>query len=250
MLRHEMCRQGKFLFRYRSYLPLLLVPLGAWQLLKYDKNIGNSHALDQFWDFGCLLLALVGSAIRFVAVGYAHRGTSGRNTSAGQIAEQLNTTGLYSLCRHPLYLGNLIMYVAVLLFTKSVWLAAFGGLALILYYERIIATEEEFLSEKFGDVFRNWADRTPCLIPPLRKWKKPDRLFSVLAGLRSEIYSLAAVVTMMYVLEAIEHLAVENRLTVDPVWNFVLIATLVLFFTLRHLRKHTRLLDEREPQAE
>jgi protein-S-isoprenylcysteine O-methyltransferase Ste14 len=93
---------------------------------------------------------MVGVAVRFVTIGFAQANTSGRNAKSGQIADSVNRKGMYSLCRHPLYLGNLIMYVAILLFTKSPLFALAGALGLFIYYERIFAAEEAFLSQKFG----------------------------------------------------------------------------------------------------
>lgn len=244
MLHKEMCRHGQFLFRYRSYLPLLLVPFGIWQLSNYKSYLGGSHEIDRIWDFACFALALSGSLIRFLAAGYAQAGTSGRNTSAGQVAEAVNTKGMYSLCRHPLYLGNLIMYTAALLFTKSPWFAAAGGLALFIYYERIIATEEAYLESKFGDPYRDWADSTPCLIPRFKRWVRPQLSFSFKTGLRSEFYSVVAVVVVFYILDLAEHYFVEGELRADTEWNILLAGSLAAFFVLRYMRKHTKLLEE------
>ncbi|MCB9366847.1 MAG: hypothetical protein H6508_06700 [Calditrichaeota bacterium] len=232
------------MFRYRSYLPLLLVPFGVWQLSRQTAYVGNSEFVDRLWDFSCLGLALVGSLIRFLSVGYAQSGTSGRNTSAGQIADGLNQKGMYSLCRHPLYLGNLIIYSSVLLFTKSGWFAAAGSLALFLYYERIIATEEAYLIEKFGNGFTDWASRTPCLIPSCKNWVKPGLSFSMKAGLRSEFYSVVAAVVTFFILDLFERYFVEGVVRADTTWTILLVFSLATFFVLRHLRKHTNLLNE------
>lgn len=250
MLQDEMCRHGRFLFRYRSYLPLVLVPFGIWQLSYYDKYIGGSHIYDAMWDFACLGLALSGSLIRFISIGYAQSGTSGRNTSDGQVADALNTKGMYSLVRHPLYLGNLIMYTAALLFTKSPWFALAGCLGLVLYYERIIATEEQYLREKFGHSLDTWADKTPCLIPKLRKWTKPSLKFSARAGLRSEFYSVVGVVVAFYILDLVEHYFVEGVIRADTEWNILLGVALVSFVVLRFLRKNTRILEPKDQRIE
>lgn len=250
MLQDEMCRHGKFLFRYRSYLPLLLLPFGVWQLSYYKAYVGGSHVYDMTWDFACFGLALIGSGIRFISIGYAQSGTSGRNTSAGQVADAINTRGMYSLVRHPLYLGNLIMYTSALLFTKSPWFAIAGCFALVLYYERIIATEEAFLREKFGNGLDEWADKTPCLIPNFSGWVKPRLSFSLKAGLRSEFYSVVAIVVVFYVLDLFEHYFVEHEFRTDMVWNILLIFAVSTFVVLRFLRKNTKLLDTVERRFE
>lgn len=250
MLKIEMCRHGQFLFRHRTYLPLVLVPFGIWQILQYDRYVGGSHDFDRIWDWACFALALIGVAVRFISAGYAQSGTSGRNAKSGQIADALNRRGMYSLCRHPLYLGNLIMYTAILLFTKSPWFALAGALALFIYYERIIATEEDYLFGKFGSAYTDWSATTPCLFPKLTGWQKAGIAFSVRAGLRSEFYSVAAVVVSMYILDIVEHYAVEKTWRADTEWNILLVSALAIYFILRFLRKNTSLLDEPGPRVE
>ena len=125
------------------------------------------HGLNLAWDGGCLALALLGQAIRFFTVGFVPRGTSGRNTR-GQVADVLNTTGMYAVVRNPLYLGNLIIWFGLPLFMKSLWFSTIIILLFTIFYERIIFREEDFLREKFGDVFMQWAAR-PRPSSPVQK---------------------------------------------------------------------------------
>lgn len=229
---------------------MLLIPFGIWQLSQNSSYIGESRVYDMTWDFVCFGIALLGSAIRFISIGYAQSGTSGRNTSAGQVADALNTKGMYSLVRHPLYIGNILMYTAALLFTKSPWFALAGCLGLVLYYERIIATEEEYLRGKFGDSLNEWANRTPCWFPKFSNWVTPTIQFSFKAGLRSEFYSVVGIVVTFYVLDLIERYFIEGIWQADPVWNVLLGASLVTFFVLRFLRKNTSLLDTENRRVE
>ena len=68
---------------------------------------------------------------------------------------------MYSLTRNPLYLGNAIIYMAIALFTQDVYFSMLMLLFLIIYLERIIATEERFLAEKFGSTYSNGRARCP-----------------------------------------------------------------------------------------
>ena len=122
------------------------------------------RGLNLAWDGGCLALALVGQAVRFFTVGFVPRGTSGRNTR-GQVAETLNTTGMYAVVRNPIYLGNFIIWFGLSLFMKSVWFTTVIVLFFTIFYERIIFREEAFLRQKFGDAFMEWADATPVIMP-------------------------------------------------------------------------------------
>ena len=93
---------------------------------------------------GCLLVFIAGVSIRAIAVGTTPRHTSGRNT-ATQIAETLNTTGIYHHLRHPLYLGNFLIWTSLLIYTGNLWLLVGGCLFFYVLYDHIIAAEEDFL---------------------------------------------------------------------------------------------------------
>ena len=71
--------------------------------------------------------------------------TSGRNTSEGQVADTINQTGMYSMVRHPLYVGNFIMWLGIALFTASIWFVLLFIAVYWLYYERIMYAEEQFM---------------------------------------------------------------------------------------------------------
>ena len=110
MLIHELTRRGNQLFRWRSFIPLILVPPAL--VLAYD---APARAGDAGWQAMCWVVGLLGVAIRAKTIGHVPPGTSGRNTSEGQVAETLNTRGMYSLVRHPLYLGNYFMWMTLVL---------------------------------------------------------------------------------------------------------------------------------------
>ncbi len=77
----------------------------------------------------------------------------------------LVTTGIYARIRHPIYLGNLLSFIAVPLIFSS-W----GGLLIILLITLPaliyrIRVEEEFLLRHFGEEYRKYMDKTGKLLP-------------------------------------------------------------------------------------
>ncbi|MBU4251994.1 MAG: isoprenylcysteine carboxylmethyltransferase family protein [Candidatus Omnitrophica bacterium] len=177
-LREDMEKQGNWLFRWRSYLPLLGIPIFIIAIRQsgiLEKKFGDD--VGDFWGVFAIIVSFLGLIVRCITAGYAPRGTSGRNTKS-QVAERLNTTGMYSISRNPLYLGNFIIVLGVTLFIQVWWLALLVWFGFWLYYERIIFTEEEFLRSKFKEQFMEWAKNTPIVIPRFRNWKKPERNFS------------------------------------------------------------------------
>ena len=123
-------------------------------------------------------LGAIGLGIRGFSLGYVASGTSGRAT-VGMRADTLNTTEAYSLVRHPLYLGNLLLWLGAAAFVGRPLVIVLTGLLFWVYYERIMIAEESYLSERFGERFADWAANTPALFPGARSaWQRSDSEFS------------------------------------------------------------------------
>ncbi len=240
-LREEFEGEGNWLFRWRSYLPLVLLVL-VLVVMEDFTYLGNSTTLDTVWEVFCVLVSSVGLAVRAFTIGYAPRGTSGRNT-AGQMAEVLNTTGIYSIVRHPLYVGNFIMWLGLSLFPHLWWLTVIYVLAFWLYYERIMYAEEHFLRGKFGEPYDAWAAKTPPFIPNVKLWKPPDLPFSFRNVLRREYNGFFAMIVTFFVLEVRGDLAVEGRLMVETGWLILLGVSFVVWIVLRTLKRSSVVLD-------
>ncbi len=233
-MREEFETAGTWLFRRRGYLPLLLFPL----LLLAAARAGAPGA---GWDLFCVAVALLGLALRVATVGFVPKDTSQRNTGRPQ-AEALNTTGLYSLVRHPLYVGNYLAWLGVALFSGAWWAPVIVSLVFWLYYERIMFAEEEFLRRRFGEEYVGWAAATPAFLPRLRGWRRPVTRFSLLTVLRREHSGLLALIASLTVLHMVRQHAATGRLVLDPLWGSALAAALVLCLGVRTLKHRTKLL--------
>ena len=240
-------RSGNWLFRWRSYPPLafFLLVLAALPGFHYP---AGSAALNLAWCTFCLALGLLGLAIRGFTVGHAAARTSGRNTRE-QVADALNTTGIYSVVRHPLYLGNYLMWLSVALVPRAWWLPAVVSLVFWVYYERIMFAEERFLQRKFGREFEEWAARTPAFVPAFSRWVPPELPFSMRLALRGEYSGLLGLVASITVVMALGNRVATGAWSLDPRWGALLGVTIVAYFALRFLRKKTRVLRGREPAA-
>ena len=76
-IREELERQGTWLFRWRSYLPLGLIALFAIAFQGYHWPFKN-YARYATWAELCFGVSFLGLAVRCATVGFAPRGTSGR----------------------------------------------------------------------------------------------------------------------------------------------------------------------------
>lgn len=170
-------RQGNFLFRWRTYVPGVLLIL-SFYFLPHTRYWGGSYESNLYYSIICLLVSVLGQVIRALTIGCTPENTSGRNTE-WQVADLVNTTGIYSTVRHPLYLGNFFIYLGVVLLAKSLVFVLLFIMFFALYYERIIYAEEYFLRGKFGEDYLRWARITPAFIPGFKRFQKPDLSFSL-----------------------------------------------------------------------
>lgn len=238
-LAKEFQKQGEWLFRWRSFLPLVLVPLIGIALLQ--KSVTEIEPWGDAWDYFCLGISFLGLLVRMVTVAYVPHHTSGRNTKE-QIADQLNTTGIYSIVRHPLYLGNFLIGFGISLVQTVWWLPVIYSLAFWLYYERIMFAEEAFLEQKFGDEYRRWSAATPAFWPRFRQWRRPALSFSWLNILRREYTGLMLVILCHAGQEFFELLIKDHRVVWEVFWATLLFGGLATYFTLRFLNRNTSLL--------
>ncbi len=242
MLKDDLVKQGDWLFRWRSYVPLLMAPLVIYEFIRYTPFL-NSAWWSAVLEIVCFVVAYFGLGIRAHVVGHAPAGTSGRITKS-QKASELNTTGIYSFCRNPLYLGNYFMMAGVLGFLHSIVTLVIFTMFFWLYYERIILREEDFLHGEFGEDYVSWAARTPAVIPRLSHWVPPAISFSWRAVLRREYSGFFAVIAVMTSFKLIGVYVTEGGASLSPAWRALFLAGLIIYLGLRQLKKKTRLLHE------
>lgn len=101
------------------------------------------------------------------AIAAATLGAGMRAWAAGTVFknEILATTGPYSLVRHPLYLGNILIFLGFNLLNNHAWAWLLTVSFLWFFYPPAITYEDGKLEELFGQQWRDWRRRTPALIP-------------------------------------------------------------------------------------
>lgn len=235
-------REGNWLFKWRGQMPVLLFLLAIPAIYVTDTYF-FAPRIRTVLLVASVAICIFGQAIRAITVGTTPRGTSGRNRDA-QEAETLNTKGIYSIVRHPLYVGNYLMWAGIALFTLSIPYFIIMSLLFCLYYERIMFAEERYLERKFGDEFREWANRVPAFLPSTGDHRPSGIPFSMKTVLRRE-YSgiLAAVIGFLFV-------SVLRRYDTIDIWYitngelWILGATVVFTLGLRIIKRTTNWLDE------
>ncbi len=241
----EFDKSGNWLFRWRSYLPLVLYVLASAVIVfELDEDM---RVFDTTWAWGCLAVSFFGQIIRAITVGFTPKGTSGRNTKEGQVAETLNTKGIYSTVRHPLYLGNFFMWLGIIIYVGNWWFTVVCSLLFWVYYERIMFAEEFFLRNKFGNTYLQWAAKTPAFWPSFSKWESAGWNFSLKNVLKREYNGFFAIFLSFALLDILKNYIHFGFTTpkdlITPFWMYALIIAFIIFITLRSLKKYTRVLD-------
>lgn len=247
-LQEELKKQGDFLFKYRSFLPLIILVVG---LAVFIFSVLGRMEESVIWIFNtypyiCLAVSLLGLLVRILTVGFTPKNTSGRNTKIGQIAEELNTSGIYSMLRHPLYLGNFFMWLGVAMLTQNSWFIIAFILFYIVYYERIMYAEESFLRNKFGQAYLDWAEHTPAIIPSFKNFVKAKYSFSILKVLKREKNGLWAVFLLFWIFDMVAHMVVDGIAVPElSFWLYGAIITSLIYMIIKLMGK-LKLLTGRE----
>lgn len=245
MLRKEFKKQGDFLFRYRGSLPLVILASGLIVfIVTASSGRPQGFLLSENYKFICLAVSLFGEFIRIYTVGYTPANTSGRNRFK-QLADEVNTTGIYSTVRHPLYLGNFFTWLGLAMLTTNLWFILIFILFYWIYYERIMYAEEMFLYNKFKDGYKDWALKTPAFIPEFRKFAKPKLPFSWKKILKKEKNGISAIFILFFFFElAGESIAAGKFVFPFDRWFYMALAATILYFILKYLKWNTSVLDE------
>lgn len=149
---------GNFFFHHRNYLfPAMLVLVLLPGAPLFDNPL-------QATLLG-LAVSLSGQFVRCLTIGFEYIIRGGKNRRV--YAENLVTGGLYSLCRNPMYVGNLPIQWGVAIATDS-WTCVLVAIPLFTFiYICIVAAEENFLRNKFGEAFDRYCADVPRWLPRL-----------------------------------------------------------------------------------
>jgi protein-S-isoprenylcysteine O-methyltransferase Ste14 len=87
--------------------------------------------------------------------------------------EKIVTDGVYSLVRHPQYLGGILSHAGIVFFLSAWYALLTTPLVLVLNY--LISWKEEIeLAREFGDEYTRYQRSTPMLLPRLRRTRFLD----------------------------------------------------------------------------
>jgi protein-S-isoprenylcysteine O-methyltransferase Ste14 len=241
---HSFEQSGNFLFRYRGQIPVLLflttIPVVYFTDYEWIELEDKKR---QMWLIIAAGVSLLGQIIRAIAIGTSNKHTSGRNTRE-QVAEVLNTQGIYSIVRHPLYLGNYLMWIGIVIYVMNPWYVCVVSLLFWLYYERIMFAEERFLEQKFGESYVSWSKQVPAFIPSFKNYKKSPIPFSFKTILRREYSGISATIIGFLFVEIVRDYKLNQGFENNKMYWITLAIALGISLVLRSLKHYTNLLHE------
>ena len=223
-------------------MAILILTIFAYVLHLQHSPVTRINAEDEYYGYICLSITLTGFGIRIYTVGYSPENTSGRNTKS-QIADELNTKGIYSVVRHPLYVGNFLMWFGVALLTQNTWFILAFIFMYWVYYERIMFAEEQFLRKKFGKYYLQWAGITPAFIPNFKRYQRSGSRFQIKKVLKQEKTGFFLIFLMYFLFDEIGADIIHNRITITLDFWFYSMAIAVLGYTIIKLLQKNGTID-------
>lgn len=179
---------GRWLFRFRSLTPVPLILASLVLTWRQAITPGpGGEQVDDALNLVGVLVVLLGATVRFVTVGLTPHGSQTRTLSA----RALCTTGAYALVRHPLYLGNALITLGLLLIVHRPLAYLLVGGFFLVTFALIIHAEERHLAQAFGEAWSRWAARVPLLWPRL-EWAALRGPFHLRQAVRREVNPLVA----------------------------------------------------------
>lgn len=241
-LLHSFESSGNFLFKYRGQFPIILFLVCIPFVYNTDLSLISANVQHTLLLVG-IASCFLGFWIRAYTIGTTPKGTSGRNTE-NQVADQLNTKGVYSILRHPLYVGNYFMWLGIVIYTMNFNFIIIFSLAYWLYYERIMFAEERFLEKKFGKQYLDWSLTAPAFIPAFGQFEKGTVAFSFKTVLRREYSGVLATVIGFIYIQFLRNYFTTKQFIISQNFITVFVVTAMCALTLRSLKHYTNVLSE------
>jgi protein-S-isoprenylcysteine O-methyltransferase Ste14 len=150
---------GNFLFHTRNVLfpALIAMVLLLWPPVAID-NVPGVYLM-----IAGLLMVMIGQGLRILTIGLVYIVRGGRKRRI--YAKKLVTDGLFSHCRNPLYVGNILIVIGFLFISGNVTGMIAGSLVFLAIYRLIVYSEESFLSTTFAEAYTAYCADVPRWIP-------------------------------------------------------------------------------------
>lgn len=142
---------GNFLFKWRNIV-FTVVALILFLLFIPNTQLRWLPVLG-------ISVAAAGQLLRGIVIGYAYIKRGGLNKKV--YAENLVTEGFFAMCRNPLYVGNILIILGLMIVHGNAVMMLIAAFFFLTSYHAIVAAEEHYLLQKFGDAYRDYCRDVP-----------------------------------------------------------------------------------------
>jgi protein-S-isoprenylcysteine O-methyltransferase Ste14 len=154
-----MVKIGNFFFHYRNGL----LPAFFLLILVPSPELFGNPTIALLIGLG---ISLLGQIIRGTTIGLVYIVRGGQNRKI--YANDLVTTGIFSHCRNPLYVGNISVGIGMGIASNSLLFFSVITPLILFVYIAIVAAEENFLRNKFGEPYNEYTRDVNRWIPNLK----------------------------------------------------------------------------------
>jgi len=149
---------------YMGFMVSLFAEMYGFPLTVYLLSSATYPVSPLFSGYVWRVGQLVGSPLVIIGIVLIYKGWKEIVFMRGTA---LVTQGIYSVVRHPQYLGFLLVTLGQFIVWPTIPTAILWPVLVLLYY-RQAKREEAMLAETFGQQFHAWASKTPMFLPKIR----------------------------------------------------------------------------------
>jgi protein-S-isoprenylcysteine O-methyltransferase Ste14 len=181
-----------------------------------------------------ITVMMVGMGIRFWASGYISK------------SRTLATGGPYAYVRNPLYLGNFILGLGVVIIADHMGLLLYYLISFSVLYIGTIQEEQKVLEEKFGAAYREYMASVPMFFPSVRRFKKADtQAFRLSQSFKNGEFIRICGFTLLAIFIFLWYSLGVKKTGLNPatLWGIILfvVFSCLLCFNIMHRRRSERM---------
>lgn len=201
---------GNFLFKWRNKL----VPLAIIILFL----MAHPLVTGPFIKTLALSLAIGGLALRGIVIGYAYIKRGGVNKKV--YAADLVTDGMFGVCRNPLYVGNVLIYTGLFLFHGHPLVIVLGVPMFLFFYVSLVAAEEAYLANKFGEGYQEYCRDVPRWSLKLSRFEESTKgmTFNVWRVITKDYTTAATTLITLTLTEVYRYVTLPTRADIPTMY--------------------------------
>lgn len=237
-MKNWLVKIGDFFFKWRNYVFPLIIGILFLSFPVPTEYFGSSD-LEESKDTFAIALVLAGLAFRGLTIGWAYIKRGGLNKEV--YADTLVASGMFGVCRNPLYVGNMMVYCGVFILHGHPAVVLLGISLYAFIYTAIVAAEEYYLKNKFGEQYTQYCTEVPRWLPRFSKYRQSVAVmnFSIKRSIFKDYSTIFNAAFAMALVEILEHFNLNWRHIETPLifLSMLLLLCTVMLFAVKYLKK-------------